>query len=160
MRWEVCSGTEVRTLQESEQVQRCPREGGGEDRWLGRAGGERRLHYPARASSSDGPGRDSGRISRTWRVMDGGNLGRGGVQGGTWALARAPVLVAEQLQQASRVVEEDGVCMTLSSFWVQACRVICRAQFLLFIFVLKEGCISVFQYVDIEHKKNRFLMFF
>lgn len=24
----------------------------------------------------------------------------------------------------------------------------------------KEGCISVFQYVGIEHKKNRFLMFF
>lgn len=47
--------------------------------------------------------------------------------------------------------------VALVYFWVDVCWVICRVCFSIFLLFLKEGYVSVFQYVGLEQKKNGFL---
>lgn len=82
-----------------------------------------------------------------------GIRGRERVQDDTWALVWA--------SGGGRNLAEEQVCrggLSVALVWKHSGPF---AKFVSCFYVcFKEQCISVFQYVGIEHKKNRFLMFF
>lgn len=61
--------------------------------------------------------------------------------------------MVEDIQQAGRLEEEDGLLLWCISGWTYAGS-FAEFVFSVFLLLLKEGYVSVFQYVGIEQKKN------